>query len=157
MLSENLDFYYGSFKALENIKLTFSRTRTLAPRPLGLRQVHLPALPEPHERPHPRHPSGRHAHARRKDVNDPKVDGSICGAGGHFIPEAQPHPKTIFENVHTACLVNGVRDANFIAEREEQSLKISASGTRSKDRLHASSPGLSGGQQQRLCIAGPWP
>jgi phosphate transport system ATP-binding protein len=60
---------------------------------------------------------------------------------------------SIFENVTVGLRLNGVRNRKILAERTEQSLRMSALWDEVKDRLHAPAISLSGGQQQRLCIA----
>jgi phosphate transport system ATP-binding protein len=89
-----------------------------------------------------------------ENIYDDQVDVvSLRRRVGMVFQKPNPFPKTIFENVAYGLRVNGVRDGSAIAERVEQSLRISALWDEVKDRLHASALGLSGGQQQRLCIA----
>ncbi len=64
-----------------------------------------------------------------------------------------PFPKSIFDNSPTACIINGIRDKQFIEHKVIDSLKKAALYDEVKDRLHESALMLSGGQQQRLCIA----
>lgn len=72
---------------------------------------------------------------------------------GMVFQKSNPTPKSIFENVAYGLKINGIRDAQFIAERVEVSLRNAALWDEVKDRLYESAFALSGGQQQRLCIA----
>ena len=72
---------------------------------------------------------------------------------GMVFQRSNPFPKSIFENVAFGLRIAGVKDAQLIGERVEESLRGAALGDEVKDRLDRSALGLSGGQQQRLCIA----
>jgi phosphate transport system ATP-binding protein len=73
---------------------------------------------------------------------------------GMVFQKSNPFPTmSISENVTVGLRLNGVRDKKILAERIEQSLRMSALWDEVKDRLHAPAISLSGGQQQRLCIA----
>jgi phosphate transport system ATP-binding protein len=73
---------------------------------------------------------------------------------GMVFQKSNPFPTmSIFENVTVGLRLNGVRNKKILAERAEQSLRMSALWDEVKDRLHAPAISLSGGQQQRLCIA----
>lgn len=72
---------------------------------------------------------------------------------GMVFQRPNPFPKSIFENVAYGLRVNGVKDASFIENRVEESLKAAALWGEVKDKLKQSAFSLSGGQQQRLCIA----
>jgi phosphate transport system ATP-binding protein len=73
---------------------------------------------------------------------------------GMVFQKSNPFPTmSITENVTVGLRLNGIRDKKILAERTEQSLRMSALWDEVKDRLHAPAISLSGGQQQRLCIA----
>jgi len=73
---------------------------------------------------------------------------------GMVFQKSNPFPTmSINENVTVGLRLNGIRDRKTLAERTEQSLRMSALWDEVKDRLHAPAISLSGGQQQRLCIA----
>ena len=124
-------------------------------RPFRLRQVHVPALSQPHERPDPRLPGGRPHHAGRRGRQPaPHQCGAPAAEGGHGLPEAQPLPQEhLRERGLRPARVNGVRDENLITEKVELALRRAALWNEVEDRLSSSALGLSGGQQQRLCIA----
>ena len=72
---------------------------------------------------------------------------------GMVFQQANPFPKSIYENVAYGPRVNGIRKKAELDDIVEHSLTQAAIWDEVKDRLHSSALGLSGGQQQRLCIA----
>src|ERR1700685_838323 len=73
---------------------------------------------------------------------------------GMVFQKSNPFPTmSISENVTVGLRLNGANNRKLLAERTEQSLRMSALWDEVKDRLHAPAISLSGGQQQRLCIA----
>jgi phosphate transport system ATP-binding protein len=155
MSSKNLDFYYGDFKALQDISLDFHEnqvTALIGPSGCG-KSTFLRCL------------------NRMNDlIPISRVDGlvelegeDIYGSGmdvvtlrrrvGMVFQKPNPFPKSIFENIAYGLRVNGIKDKHFISSRVEESLKQAAIWDEVKDRLHDTALGLSGGQQQRLCIA----
>ena len=155
MFSNNLDFYYGDFKALHDINLEFTQnqvTALIGPSGCG-KSTFLRCL----NRMNDLIPISKIEGEIRLDGEDiltPKLDVvQLRRRVGMVFQKPNPFPKTIYENVAYGLRVNGVRDKNFISEKVEISLKHAALWDEVKDRLHASALGLSGGQQQRLCIA----
>ena len=69
----------------------------------------------------------------------------------HGVPEPEPVPKSIYDNVAFGPRLHGMKDD--LDDRIEQALHKAALWDEVKDRLKASALALSGGQQQRLCIA----
>ena len=67
------------------------------------------------------------------------------------LPEAEPVPKSVWENVAFGPKINGYK--GNIDELVERSLRRAALWDDVKDKLKQSGMALSGGQQQRLCIA----
>ena len=64
---EDVTVFYGDKQALFDVDLDVRENTGDRPdRPVGLRQVDLPALPQPHERHDRRRPRRRHDHARRR-------------------------------------------------------------------------------------------
>ncbi|MEO6875776.1 MAG: phosphate ABC transporter ATP-binding protein, partial [Opitutaceae bacterium] len=73
---------------------------------------------------------------------------------GMVFQKSNPFPTmSIEENVLVGLRLNGVRDRAFLAQRLEESLRLSALWDEVKDVLRRPGTSLSGGQQQRLCIA----
>ncbi|MCE5243533.1 MAG: phosphate ABC transporter ATP-binding protein PstB [Syntrophobacteraceae bacterium] len=155
MISRQLNFYYSDFQALHDISMEFHLNRVTAligPSGCG-KSTFLRCL----NRMNDLIPNARATGEILLDdqnICDPKVDVvTLRRRVGMVFQKPNPFPKTIFENVAYGLRVNGVKDASFIGERVEQSLRQAALWDEVKDRLHRSALGLSGGQQQRLCIA----
>ncbi|MCP4165618.1 MAG: phosphate ABC transporter ATP-binding protein [Chloroflexi bacterium] len=64
-----------------------------------------------------------------------------------------PLPGSIRENLTYGLRMAGIKDAETLDNRVEQSLQQAALWDEVKDRLDTSAFALSGGQKQRLCIA----
>jgi phosphate transport system ATP-binding protein len=155
MASENLNFYYGDFKALDNIKLDFYEnevTALIGPSGCG-KSTFLRCLNRMNDLIAISRVEGR-VLLDGEDIYAPSVDVvNLRSKIGMVFQKPNPFPKTIFENVAYGLRVNGMRDKGFLADRVEKSLKRAALWDEVKDRLNDSALGLSGGQQQRLCIA----
>jgi len=153
--SKNLNFYYGQFKALEDISLNFYKSQVTAligPSGCG-KSTFLRCLNRMNDL-----ISGIRVEGNisldGEDIYKPSIDVvSLRGRVGMVFQKPNPFPKTIFENVAYGLKVKGIKDKNLIAERVEKSLRAGALWDEVKDRLHDTALGLSGGQQQRLCIA----
>ncbi|MGD8369563.1 MAG: phosphate ABC transporter ATP-binding protein PstB [Desulfobacterales bacterium] len=155
MSSEDLNFYYGDFKALHSVNLEFYEnevTALIGPSGCG-KSTYLRCL----NRMNDLIPISRVKGRILLDGNDiyaPDVDVvSLRSRIGMVFQKPNPFPKTIFENIAYGMKVNGLRNKSQIEERVEHSLKQAALWEEVKDRLDDSALGLSGGQQQRLCIA----
>ncbi|WP_319763937.1 phosphate ABC transporter ATP-binding protein PstB [Maridesulfovibrio sp.] len=153
--SKNLDFYYGDFKALEDISMDFEENRVTAligPSGCG-KSTFLRCL----NRMNDLIPGTRVDGDLTLDDEDIYAQGldvvTLRRRVGMVFQKPNPFPKSIFENVAYGLRVNGIKDKEFVAHKVEESLKGGALWDEVKDRLHASALGLSGGQQQRLCIA----
>lgn len=151
---ENLDFYYGSFKALKDINVEMEEkevTALIGPSGCG-KSTFLKIL------------------NRMSDLNDnSKVEGKILLDGKNIFTEMDPielrwrvgmvfqnpnpFPKSIYDNVAFGPRVQGIKNKKELNEIVERSLYDAALLDEVKDRLKSSALGLSGGQQQRLCIA----
>ena len=153
--SKKLDFYYGDFKALEDISIDFEENRVTAligPSGCG-KSTFLRCL----NRMNDLIPGTRVDGELTLDREDIYAHGldvvTLRRRVGMVFQKPNPFPKSIFENVAYGLRVNGIQDKEFIARKVEESLKGGALWDEVKDRLHSSALGLSGGQQQRLCIA----
>lgn len=151
---ENLDFYYGSFKALKDINVEMEEkevTALIGPSGCG-KSTFLKIL------------------NRMSDLNDnSRVEGKILLDGkdiftemdpielrwrvGMVFQNPNPFPKSIYDNVAFGPRVQGIKNKKELNEIVERSLYDAALLDEVKDRLKSSALGLSGGQQQRLCIA----
>jgi phosphate transport system ATP-binding protein len=155
MFAENLDFFYGDFKALDNITLEFFRnqvTALIGPSGCG-KSTFLRCLNRMNDLIPISRVEGKillddeNIYASSVDVVN------LRRRIGMVFQKPNPFPKTIFENIAYGLRVNGIKNRSFITERVETSLKQAALWGEVKDRLQDSALGLSGGQQQRLCIA----
>ncbi len=155
MAAKNLNFYYGRFKALQDINLTVNEqqvTALIGPSGCG-KSTFLRCLNRMNDLiPGTRVEGeltldGENVYASGLDVVE------LRRRVGMVFQKPNPFPKTIFENVAYGLRVGGVRDNTFISQQVEKSLKGAALFDEVKDRIHDSALGLSGGQQQRLCIA----
>ena len=155
IVSNNLNFYYGDFKALDSISLEMYQNRVSAligPSGCG-KSTFLRCLNRMNDLILIGRVEGEIL-LDGENIYAPDVDVvTLRRRVGMVFQKPNPFPKTIFENVAYGLRVNGVKDKRFIAERVERSLVHSALWDEVKDRLDQSALGLSGGQQQRLCIA----
>lgn len=148
-----MDFYYGSFRAVKNVNLDieprkitaiigpsgcgkstvircFNRMNDLIPgtRLTGEVLFH-----------------GQNIYAT--DVDPVQIRRLI----GMVFQKPNPFPKSIYENVAWGARINGYR--GNLDDLVEESLRSAALWDEVKDELKKSALALSGGQQQRLCIA----
>jgi phosphate transport system ATP-binding protein len=153
--SINLDFYYGDFKALEDVSLEFEEnqvTALIGPSGCG-KSTYLRCINRMNDLIPGTRVEGRMT-LDGADIYAPGLDVvALRRRIGMVFQKPNPFPKTIYENVAYGLRVNGVKEKRLIDDRVEESLKGAALWDEVKDRLHSSALGLSGGQQQRLCIA----
>ncbi len=150
-----LNFYYGGFKALDDISLDLKKNQVSAligPSGCG-KSTFLRCL----NRMNDLIPISRvegEIYLDNENICSSAIDVvNLRRRVGMVFQKPNPFPKTIFENAAYGLRVIGVRDKKALKERVEQSLHQAALFEEVKDRLHESALGLSGGQQQRLCIA----
>jgi phosphate transport system ATP-binding protein len=152
--TENLDFYYGAFQALQGISLDFQEnhiTALIGPSGCG-KSTFIRTLNRMHETVKGTRLTGQIL-LDGKDILKEDVNAVRLKVGMVF-QKSNPFPKTIFENVAYGLHVNGFHGGRAaIHEVVEKSLVKAALWEEVKDKLHESAFGLSGGQQQRLCIA----
>ncbi len=151
----DLNFYYGSFRALKDISIdipekqvtafigpsgcgkstllrTFNRMYDLYPNMRAEGQIYL---------------DGNDVLAKSMDVN------LLRAKVGMVFQKPTPFPMSIFDNVAFGVRLYEKMSKAELAERVEWALKKAALWNEVKDKLNASGLSLSGGQQQRLCIA----
>ncbi|MCD6197506.1 MAG: phosphate ABC transporter ATP-binding protein [Deltaproteobacteria bacterium] len=152
---KNLNFYYGDFKALQDISLDMYANQVTAfigPSGCG-KSTLLRCLNRMNDLIPISRVEGQII-LDNQNINDPSVDVVTLRRNvGMVFQKPNPFPKSIFENVAYGLRVNGIKDKAYIADRVEKSLQSAALWDEVKDRIHDSALGLSGGQQQRLCIA----
>jgi phosphate transport system ATP-binding protein len=151
----DVNFYYGNFKALTDIKMDFKKNLVTALiGPSGCGKSTLLRLLN-----------------RMNDLIDgTRVEGEILFDGqniyapdidpveirkkiGMVFQKPNPFPKTIYNNISYGPKLMWNLSKSDIDDLVEQSLKQAVLWDEVKDILNKSAMNLSGGQQQRLCIA----
>ena len=150
----NLDLYYGEFKALKNINLALPEkeiTAFIGPSGCG-KSTLLKSL------------------NRMNDlVEGCKITGEVLLDGddiyngmdvnllrkrvGMVFQKPNPFPMSIYDNIAFGPRTHGIKSKSQLDDIVEKSLRDAAIWDEVKDRLKKSALGMSGGQQQRLCIA----
>lgn len=151
---ENLELFYGDFKALKGINLKIPEneiTAFIGPSGCG-KSTLLKTL------------------NRMNDlVEGCKITGSVKLDGediygnmdpselrkrvGIVFQKPNPFPMSVYDNIAFGPRTHGIRSRAKLDEIVEKSLRDAAIWDEVKERLKKSALGLSGGQQQRLCIA----
>jgi len=153
--TRNVDFFYGSFRALTDVTMDFEQNRVTALiGPSGCGKSTLLRVLN-----------------RMNDLIDgTRVEGEILFEGqniyapdvdpveirrriGMVFQKPNPFPKSIFNNITYAPKLSGVKSKSDLETLVEGSLKQAVLWDEVKDILDQSAMTLSGGQQQRLCIA----
>jgi phosphate transport system ATP-binding protein len=155
IIIRDVNFYYGSNLALDNLNLDIPPNQVTAfigPSGCG-KSTFLRCLNRMNETILGTRIEGT-VLIDGENIYAPEVDVvDVRRRVGMVFQKSNPFPKTIFENVAYGLRINGLRDRRKIAEIVERSLIDAAIWEEVKDRLNESAMGLSGGQQQRLCIA----
>ena len=151
---ENLELYYGDFKALQNINLNIQEkeiTAFIGPSGCG-KSTLLKTL----NRMNDLVEGCRITGSVKLDGEDiyGKIDvNHLRKRVGMVFQKPNPFPMSIFDNIAYGPRTHGIRSKSKLNEIVEKSLRDVAIWDEVKDRLNKSALGLSGGQQQRLCIA----
>ena len=135
---DNLDLYYGKFKALKDINLDLPEheiTAFIGPSGCG-KSTLLKSL------------------NRMNDLVYGDMDVNLLRKRvGMVFQKPNPFPMSVYDNIAYGPRTHGIHNKSQLDEIVEKSLKNAAIWDELKDRLKKSALGLSGGQQQRLCIA----
>jgi phosphate transport system ATP-binding protein len=149
------DFYYGPFKALQNITLDIPArqvTAFIGPSGCG-KSTFLRSINRMNDIISESHAEGTIT-IDGKDIYGNDTDPvELRRRVGMVFQKSNPFPKSIYENVAYGLRIGGVRNKRQLDATVERSLRRAALWDEVKDRLHGSALALSGGQQQRLCIA----
>lgn len=151
---ENLDLYYGDFKALKNINLNISPneiTAFIGPSGCG-KSTLLKSLNRMNDLVEGCRINGKvlldgHDIYGNMDIN------LLRKRVGMVFQKPNPFPMSIYDNIAYGPRTHGIRSKVKLDDLVERSLRDAAIWDELKDRLKKSALGLSGGQQQRLCIA----
>jgi len=152
----NMDFYYGTHKALQDVNMKVREnyvTALIGPSGCG-KSTFLRSL----NRMNDLIPGSRFEGKVQLDGEDVYASGmdviQLRRRVGMIFQRSNPFPMSIYENVAYGVRVNGLtRDRVKLDEIVERTLRAAALWEEVKDRMAKSAMGLSGGQQQRLCIA----
>jgi phosphate transport system ATP-binding protein len=151
----NLDFFYGSNKALKSINLELPDrqvTGMIGPSGCGkstlLRVLNRMYSLYPGQRAEGEVlMDGRNMISADVDLNE------LRSKIGMVFQKPTPFPMTIYENIAFGVRLHEKLSKSEMDDRVEWALTRAAIWGEVKDRLQSSAMGLSGGQQQRLCIA----
>jgi phosphate transport system ATP-binding protein len=149
----NVNFFYGSFKALHDISLDMLTNRITAligPSGCG-KSTFLRSLNRINDTIRNSHMEGQIL-LDNEDVRTADVT-NLRRRVGMVFQRPNPFPKSIYDNIAYGLRINGMASRGEMHDRVEHSLKRAALWDEVKDKLQESAYALSGGQQQRLCIA----
>ena len=153
----DLDIYYGSFKAVEQVAMTIEPrkvTALIGPSGCG-KSTFLRSLNRMHEVIPGARVEGKVV-MDGQNLYGPEVDPvAVRAAVGMVFQRPNPFPTmSIYDNVVAGKRLNSKRvGKKAMDELVERSLRGANLWNEVKDRLDKPGMGLSGGQQQRLCIA----
>lgn len=156
MSTSSLNFYYGDFKALNDINLKFYKNKVTAligPSGCG-KSTFLRCLNRLNDLIDGTRVEGEIL-LDNENIYDPDVDVvELRKRVGMVFQKPNPFPKSIYENIAYGPKIHGLASKGAqMDELVEDALKKAFLWEEVCDRLHAPATALSGGQQQRLCIA----
>jgi phosphate transport system ATP-binding protein len=155
MKAENVDFYYGEFKALKNVNIVVSArevTALIGPSGCG-KSTFLRSLNRMNDLIDGTRLTGQ-VTMDGHDIYAPRVDVvDLRKRVGMVFQKPNPFPMSIYDNIAYGPRIHGQYNKKKLDEIVERTLKGSALWDEVKDKLKVSAFALSGGQQQRLCIA----
>ena len=154
MACENVDVYYGDFRAVTDVSLDFGKneiTALIGPSGCG-KSTLLRSLNRMNDLVEGARVEGRVTY-HDKNIYDRDVDPiEVRRRIGMVFQKPNPFPKSIYDNIAYGPRVTGMK-VDSMDDVVEESLTRAALWDEVKDKLKQSAFGLSGGQQQRLCIA----
>lgn len=151
---DNLELFYGNFKALKGIDMEIKKneiTALIGPSGCG-KSTFLKTLNRMNDLEDGVKVTGR-IHLDGVDIYKEMDSITLRHRVGMVFQQPNPFPKSIYDNVAYGPRIHGIRKKSQLDEIVERSLRQAAIWDELKDRLSKSALGLSGGQQQRLCIA----
>jgi phosphate transport system ATP-binding protein len=151
----NLDFYYGTNRALKSITLDLPEKRVtgmIGPSGCG-KSTLLRVL----NRMYSLYP-GQRAEGEvimdNENILAPDADLNLLRSRvGMVFQKPTPFPMSIYDNIAFGVRLHEKMSRSQMDSRVEWALSRAALWAEVKDRLNTPAGGLSGGQQQRLCIA----
>ena len=151
----DLNFFYGSFKALKNINLDIPERKVTAfIGPSGCGKSTLLRVFNRMFELYPEQRAEGTITLDGEDILKSKLDVSLIRAKvGMVFQKPTPFPMSIYDNIAFGVRLFEQLPRAEMDERVEWALKKAALWTEVKDKLAQNGASLSGGQQQRLCIA----
>ncbi|MGD9766199.1 MAG: phosphate ABC transporter ATP-binding protein PstB [Pseudolabrys sp.] len=151
----NLDFFYGTSRALKSISVPLYANRATAfIGPSGCGKSTLLRILNRMYDLYPNQRAAGEVTLDGQDILSPSQDLNLLRARvGMVFQKPTPFPMTIYENIAFGVRLYEKLGKSELDARVESALRRSALWDEVKDKLHASGLSLSGGQQQRLCIA----
>ena len=151
---ENLELFYGDFKALKNINLNIQEkeiTAFIGPSGCG-KSTLLKTLNRMNDLVEGCRINGK-VELDGQDIYG-KIDvNDLRKRVGMVFQKPNPFPMSVYDNIAYGPRTHGIHSKSKLNEIVEKSLRDVAIWDEVKDRLNKSALGFSGGQQQRLCIA----
>ena len=151
---ENLDLYYGDFKALKNINLNIAPneiTAFIGPSGCG-KSTLLKSMNRMNDLVEGCKITGKML-LDNEDIYGDMDTNLLRKRVGMVFQKPNPFPMSIYDNIAYGPRTHGIKNKARLDEIVENSLRGAAIWDEVKDRLKKSALGMSGGQQQRLCIA----
>jgi phosphate transport system ATP-binding protein len=151
----NVDFFYGSFRALNNISLPIHDKRVTAfigPSGCG-KSTLLRVLNRIYEL-YPGQRATGEVLVDGENILTPGLDLNLLRAKiGMVFQKPTPFPMSIYDNIAFGIRLYERLPRSELDDRVESALRRAALWGEVRDKLRQSGLSLSGGQQQRLCIA----
>jgi len=156
MSVENLNMYYGSFKALQDVSMIIRRNKVTAligPSGCG-KSTFIRGLNRMHEIVLGARVEGK-VLLEGEDIYAGEVDPvRVRRKVGMVFQKPNPFPTmSVYDNVIAGIRLGRKRKKSELDEIVEKTLRQAALWNEVKDKLKVGGTELSGGQQQRLCIA----
>ncbi len=152
---ENLDFFYGSNRALKGINLNLPEkqvTGMIGPSGCG-KSTLLRVLNRMYDLYPNQRATGKVMMDGQNIIGDDVDRNALRSQIGMVFQKPTCFPMSIADNISFGVKLHEGLSRADMNDRVEWSLTRAALWTEVKDRLGTSAMGLSGGQQQRLCIA----
>ena len=151
---ENLDLYYGDFRALKNVSIDIPAneiTAFIGPSGCG-KSTFLKTLNRMNDLVEGCKIEGN-VLLDQEDIYGKMDINMLRKRVGMVFQKPNPFPMSVYDNIAFGPRTHGIHSKSQLDDIIEKSLRDAAIWDELKDRLKKSALGLSGGQQQRLCIA----
>ena len=152
--AEDLDLYYGDFKALKNINIAIAQkevTAFIGPSGCG-KSTLLKTFNRMNDLIESCRIDGK-GYIDGQDIYEDIDVTMLRKRVGMVFQRPNPFPMSVYDNVAYGPRTHGIRTKAALDDIVERSLRAAAIWDELKGRLKETALGLSGGQQQRLCIA----